>query len=131
VPLTEPLACAGKKKNGKAGRRSTGGEASGRVQLDIETLSLLSKMKLPVPVTVSDIPSLVEKLQEKKAEYEDKQKRALAGEKIPEEEEEEAQAVAQDAAVTHVAANRMSGDVAVNMRCDEAFGQVILEIAVN
>ena len=90
---------------------------------------MLSKLKLPVPVTVSDVPGLVEKLAAKKAEYEDKQTRALAGETVVEEEEEEP-AGSSSKQEALAAASSSTGPVAVSMRCDEAFGQVILELTV-
>lgn len=93
----------------------------------METLGILSKLKLPVPVSVTDVPALVEKIAAKKAEYEDKQKRALAGEKV-EEEEQAAVSSKQETAALDAGS---TGPVAVQMRCDEAFGQVILAIAVN
>lgn len=128
------LDAADKKKNNKAARKANGtaetsSKTSSKVALDMETLGMLSKLKLPVPVNVSEVPGLVEKISAKKAEYEDKQKRALAGEKVVEEEEE--QAASSSKQDTPVPASGGTGAVGVSMRCDEAFAQVILEIAVN
>lgn len=60
----------------------------------------------------------------KKAEYESKQKRSLAGETIEAEPEE---VVAPSASKEPKAPK---GTVAVSMRCDEVFGMVLLELSV-
>jgi hypothetical protein len=121
---------ADKKKSSKASRKANGAtETSSKVALDMETLGMLSKLKLPVPTTVSDVPGLVEKICAKRTEYEDKQRRALAGEKVVEEEEEQAASTSKQEDPTPDSSS--VGSVAVSMRCDEAFGQVILAIAVN
>lgn len=98
----------------------------------METLSVLGKMRLPVPSTAADIPGLVEKVNEKKEEYESKQKRKLQGEAIAEDADEAEEEG--EAGPSNGAAGPENGSLApvnVSMRCDEAFGQVIVEIFAN
>lgn len=123
---------AGKKKGAKACKKASSTGDSGRVNLDMETLSVLGKMRLPVPSTVADIPSLVEKVNAKKEEYESKQKRKLEGEVVAEDaddnDEEDEDGPSSSGAG---ASNGAHAPVNVSMRCDEAFGQVIVEIVAN
>lgn len=123
---------AGKKKGGKACKKMSSNGDSSRVNLDMETLSTLGKMRLPMPSTVADIPGLVEKVTAKKEEYESKQKRKMQGETVAEDADDNDD---EDEAGTSngVAApdNGSHAPVNVSMRCDEAFGQVIVEIVAN
>lgn len=122
----------GKKKGGKTCKKPPSNGDSGRVNLDMETLSVLGKMRLPVPSTVADIPGLVEKISAKKEEYESKQKRKLQGEAVAEDADDNDEA--DEAGTSSAGAGATNGShapVNVSMRCDEAFGQVIVEIVAN
>lgn len=123
---------AGKKKGGKACKKMSSTGDSNRVNLDMETLSVLGKMRLPVPSTVADIPGLVEKVTAKKEEYESKQKRKLQGEAVAEDADDNDDEDGGDTS-NGVAGpdNGSHAPVNVSMRCDEAFGQVIVEIVAN
>lgn len=123
---------AGKKKGGKSCKKTHTNGDSGRVNLDMETLSVLGKMRLPVPSTVADIPGLVEKVSAKKEDYESKQKRKLQGEVVAEEADDNDDG--DEAGPSSGANGTVNGShaaVNVSMRCDEAFGQVIVEIVAN
>lgn len=122
---------ADKKKGGKACKKSAVSGDNGRINLDMETLSVLGKMRLPVPSTVGDIPGLVEKINVKKEEYESKQKRKLKGEAVAEDVDEDEDSGDDGAGTSNGAVNGSHMPVNVSMRCDEAFGQVIVEIVAN
>lgn len=115
-----------KKKNGKKAGAAVPGEgkaAQQKIQIDIEALGMFSKLRLPIPGTVADIPALVEKVEAAKEEYLSKQKRALAGEVFEPEAEEVQPAPA--------GPNHVKGTVSVDLRCDEAFGTVLLELCAH
>eukprot|EP00892_Ulva_mutabilis_P000262 jgi/Ulvmu1/10236/UM060_0037.1 len=123
-----------KKKGGRACKKASTNGETGRINLDMETLSVLGKMRLPVPSTVADIPGLVEKVAAKKADYESKQKRKMEGETVAEDAEDDDGSEEDGAGPSNGAAGAANGShapVNVSMRCDEAFGQVILEIVAN
>ena len=110
----------------------------------MDMLSLFSKLKLSVPTTAAEVPPLADTVKTMKEKYEEKQKRALeAGEDGVEEEADSAAATptaaarggaaggsgAAPASLSRAAAAGGAGSaVAVNVRCDEAFGTVLVEI---
>lgn len=118
-------ACADKKKGG-SGRKSVPSGVpdakSTKVLLDMDALALFAKLQLSVPSTVAGVEELAVKVAAKKAEYLDKQKRALAGEVFAEEKPETSKKV--------VVPKAPKDTVVVEMRSDEAFGTVLLELVV-
>ena len=112
----------------------------------MDTLSLFSKLKLPIPTTAADVPSLAETVAQKKADFEAKQVKALeAGDEDAGHDEDEpdmpptppetgagasssAAEESRDAASTSAVA---AAAVSVSMRCDEAFGTVLVELAAH
>ena len=138
---------AGKKKAPRSARSSTDDgakRAPAKLNYDMDTLALCAKLKVPVPKDLSDVETLAQTVSEKKAGYQEKQKKALAGEG-PEEEAEEAEAGPSNGKSGGGGgsakgkkggkgggdANGVQTPVQVSIRCDEAFGSVLVELTAH
>jgi hypothetical protein len=131
---------AGKKGRSSkgSGRASSDGRApAAKIQHDMDTLGLLAKLKLPVPKTVAEVEDVAATVTQRKAEYERKQAHKIAGEDIPEEDADfdEAGGVSSVSAKSSKAAKSPSagrkGTVSLHLRCDEALGFVLVELAAH
>jgi hypothetical protein len=119
----------------KTARRSARGSATGgeakltpkKIQHDMNTLALLSTLKLSVPTSTAEVEEVATVVTSLKREYEDKQKRALAGEDVPEDELYAPALQKKD----KTSSAQKKGTVDVSIRCDEAFGVVLLELAAH
>lgn len=134
MTLKDHTACPGKKSKSKASRASSSAADSKaapvKIAHDMDTLALFAKLKLPVPTTAAEVEDAQRTLEAKKAEYEAKQKRALAGEDVPEDIEEDEKPVKKAGGPKRGSGGK-KGTVEVNMRCDEAFGMVLVELAAH
>lgn len=134
---------AGKKSRGsRANRGATNGAADTkaappRVQHDIETLGLLGSLKLPVPKTAAEVEEIAATVKTRKADYEAKQKRKLAGEEVSEDDAEFDRAGSGDEAPSKAkkqpaggknGAGGKKGEVELSIKCDEAFNMVLVEL---
>merc|ERR1712060_1021776 len=91
------LPAKGKKAKAKKGAKSEGGEKAKPIKHNAETFRLFDQLKLDAPITTDEVPALVEKLEEKLADYqrkvkeweetkEEKKRKILAGIDVGEEE---------------------------------------------
>merc|ERR1712039_673716 len=89
----------GKKSKGKKGAKADGTSAK-PIKHNAETFRLFDQLKLNAPITTDEVPALLEQLQEKLADFqqkvkvweetkEEQKKKILAGLDIEEEEKEE------------------------------------------
>merc|ERR1711972_1120212 len=89
----------GKKSKGKKGAKAEGSTAK-PIKHNAETFRLFDQLKLNAPITTDEVPALLEQLQEKLADYqqkvkvweetkEEQKKKILAGLDVEEEEKEE------------------------------------------
>merc|ERR1711920_1173858 len=96
----------GKKAKGKKGAKAEGSSAK-PIKHNAETFRLFDQLKVNAPITTDEVPALVEQLQEKLADYqqkvkvweetkEEQKKKILAGLDVEEEEKEEAKEDAKD-----------------------------------
>ena len=141
--LYAPCACAGKKSRGNRANRGAGPvgaadakAAQPRVQHDIETLGLLASLQLPVPKTAAEVEEVAATVKARKAEYEAKQKRKLAGEDVSEDDAQFDRAGGGSDAAAKVekpAAAKAGGKrgVALSIKCDEAFNMVLVELTAH
>jgi hypothetical protein len=103
----------------------------------MDTLSMLAKLKLPVPKTVAEVEEVAATVTKRKADYEGKQARKIAGEDIPEEDAEfdegggGGSAPAKGSKSAKAAPAGRKGKVSLHLRCDEALGFVLVELAGN
>jgi hypothetical protein len=104
----------------------------------MDTLSMLAKLKLPVPKTVAEVEEVAATVTKRKADYEGKQARKIAGEDIPEEDAEfvaggggGSSAPAKGSKSAKAAPAGRKGKVSLHLRCDEALGFVLVELAGN
>jgi hypothetical protein len=130
------------KKKDRNSRGSVDGKAQPqKLKLDVETMSLLSKLKLTMPSAVAEVPALQQAAAAKKAGYEAKQKQALEnGDEDAAEEEEPATPTVDSekggakrgqkgrGGAGAAGASDCAQAVSVTMRCDEAFGMVLVEL---
>merc|ERR1712060_801334 len=89
----------GKKAKAKKGAKAEGGEKAKPIKHNAETFRLFDQLKLDAPITTDEVPALVEKLEEKLADYQrkvkeweetkdEKKRKILAGIEAGEEKEE-------------------------------------------
>merc|ERR1712187_884325 len=64
----------GKKAKAKKGAKADGGEKAKPIKHNAETFRLFDQLKLDAPITTDEVPALLEKLEEKLADYQHKVK---------------------------------------------------------
>merc|ERR1712037_164099 len=95
------LPAKGKKAKAKKGAKADGGEKAKPIKHNAETFRLFDQLKLDAPITTDEVPALLEKLEEKLADFqhkvkvweetkEEQKRKILEGLEVQEEKEEPA-----------------------------------------